>query len=327
MALDDSTVLYVTSISSGAFKSTDGGTSFSAIGVGVLPFDTRDVVIDPSNSSIVYIGTEDGVFKSTNAGASFSLVGSSEILGTALHFPPDAPGTLLAASRPSVPSGFGIADSIHQTTNGGATWEVVPFLHTRARDLAGPMTRLFAASESRGLYRSLDGGTSWSEANAGLGGAEIESLTADPVAKQTVYATGFGGVFKSTDGGESWSRSEDGLEAAIATTARALRVVVDPQAPETLYTAIRLGIYRSLDGGGSWSQIFDGTQGSFEMFCVNPVNSSDLLAGAFGTVLWRSLDGGASWNPSTTGLPVANNQLRGLWRDPSNPAVLYLQLV
>lgn len=63
------------------------------------------------------------------------------------------------------------------------------------------------------------------------------------------------------------------------------------------------------------------------MLCVNPVNSSDLLAGAFGTVLWRSLDGGASRNPSTTGLPVANNQLRGLWRDPSSPAVLYLQLV
>ena len=71
---------------------------------------------------------------------------------------------------------------------------------------------IYAGTYGGGVFKSLDGGSTWYAINAGLTNLHIYSLAIDPTNTQTVYAgTEQGGVFKSTNGGSSWSAVNTGL--------------------------------------------------------------------------------------------------------------------
>src|SRR3989449_3553889 len=109
-------------------------------------------------------------------------------------------------------------------------------------------TTLYAGT-SGGVFKSTDGGASWSA--SGL--INVSALAIDPLTPTTLYAgtSVFGGVFKSTDGGVSWNATGS-LPGAV--------FVFDPLTPSTLYAGTvgaspdYLGdLYKSTDGGASWS--------------------------------------------------------------------------
>jgi len=97
-------------------------------------------------------------------------------------------------------------------------------------------TTLYAGT-SAGVYKSTNGGTSWSAANAGLmcGDAlcSVGHLALDPQTPTTLYAGTGAGVFKSTDSGASWSRGQ--LFDSVTSLA------LDPQTPTTLYAGAASG--------------------------------------------------------------------------------------
>jgi photosystem II stability/assembly factor-like uncharacterized protein len=86
------------------------------------------------------------------------------------------------------------------------------------------------AGTDGGLYKSTDGGVSWTPLTNGLIATAIYTLLVDPESHSTFYAGTDGGVFKSTDGGESWTAMNQGLGAR-----RVLAVAIAPTLPQTIY--------------------------------------------------------------------------------------------
>src|SRR5206468_3479505 len=107
------------------------------------------------------------------------------------------------------------------------------FITALAVDPQNPNT-VYAGTIGGGVFKSANGGASWSAANFGLTAADVRALAVDPRNPSTVYAgTNGAGVFKSTNGGASWSAANSGL---TATDVHAL--AVDPQSPSTVYVVI-----------------------------------------------------------------------------------------
>jgi hypothetical protein len=99
-----------------------------------------------------------------------------------------------------------------------------------AIDPATPTT-LYAGTSGGGIFKSGNGGGSWSPANAGLTNPSVPSLAIDPATPTVLYAgTTGGGVFKSVDGGASWSAVNTALTNRVV-----FALTVDPATPTTVY--------------------------------------------------------------------------------------------
>src|SRR5205823_7110469 len=127
----------------------------------------------------------------------------------------------------------------------------------------------YAGISVGGVFKSIDGGGSWSAVNTGLTYASVTALAIDPQTPTTLYAgtpvgVNNGGVFKSTNGGGSWTAVNTGLPNFFVVRALA----IDPQTPATLYAvavqySYPLGnnLFKSTNGGGSWSAVNTGLTG------------------------------------------------------------------
>jgi photosystem II stability/assembly factor-like uncharacterized protein len=202
-------------------------------------------------------------------------------------------------------------------------------------------TTLYAGT-SAGLFKSTDGGASWTEANSGLP-AGIVSLVIDPQNTSTIYAAIYssaylnGGVYKSTDGGANWKLTNSGLEAAQTLGA----LTMDPNNPGTLYLAAlcnlkpcdSAGVFKSTDGAASWIPASSGLAAGYtfvDSFAIDPQNPDTIYATLFSPTtgagqVFKSTDGGRRWNPASSGLPVSPVSFsRGhLVIDPQNPSTVY----
>ena len=126
-------------------------------------------------------------------------------------------------------------------------------------------TTLYAGTNSNGVYKSTDGGASWSAVTSGLIYLSVRALAIDPTAPNTLYAGTNGGVFKSADGGASWNPTGAG-----PTSVRTLTIA--PTASNTLYTATEGGgVFKSTDYGATWSAINTGlTNKSVRALAIDP---------------------------------------------------------
>jgi hypothetical protein len=104
-----------------------------------------------------------------------------------------------------------------------------------AIDPSHPAT-LYAGIYYSGVYKSTNGGRSWSPANTGLTATYVQALAIDPSNPATLYATIASKVYKSTDGGGSWSPVNTGL-----TNIYVMTLAIDPSHPATLYAGTEGG--------------------------------------------------------------------------------------
>ena len=219
------------------------------------------------------------------------------------------------------------------TTNGPAGGDIVAL----AIDPSNP-TMLYAGTVNGGVFKSTNGGQTWSPANRGLGDpvygfvATVHDLAIDPSAPATLYAgTTYLGVFKSTNGGESWSAVNtgfpdigDGRPGGLV-----LALAIDPTSPATIYAGTRSGfggvfsgVFKSTNGGGSWSPINAGlTNSDVLALAIDPATPATLYAGTSGGGVFKSTNGGESWTAISIGL--TNTDVFALAIDPSAPATLY----
>src|SRR5262249_4841525 len=136
-------------------------------------------------------------------------------------------------------------------------------------------TTVYAGFNGGGVFKSTDGGASWSASNGGLTSTNVPSLAWGPGTPAPVYVATNGGVFKSTDGGSSWLPSNNGLPT---TSLQSYAVAIDPTTPATLYTAISyisnintyFAVYKSTDGGTDWSYSSSGLSALANVLAVDP---------------------------------------------------------
>jgi len=206
-----------------------------------------------------------------------------------------------------------------------ATWRSEgPFVATVvdvAVDASRPDT-IYAATSGGGVWRSDDGGQTWSLPGSGMVGRGVEWIEVDPRDPATLWAgvdaTGEPAFWRSTDRGKSWAI------VAVDRTSYAVgqRIAFAPSKPATIFVPSTNLHYRSADGGKSWTSFRVPGQDAYA-FAVDPKDPNVVWAGGRGTThhLSRSADGGRTWKAAGEGLP--ENSVKRLRVAPGSPATLY----
>jgi|GEM_PF-1721267 len=317
--------LFAGTYGGGAFKSNDGGASWSAINVGLTNLDVTALALSPGYATdhTLFIGMYDGgVFKSSDGGASWSAVntGLTNLWVRTLAISPDyaADGTLFAGTHDAYSGGIYYAGGVFKSTNGGASWIAVNTGLTNPNINALAVSpsyvsdhTLFAGTLGSGVYyaggvfKSTNGGASWSAVNTGPTNLAVYALALSSgyASDHTIFAGTYGGgVFKSTDGGASWSAVNIG---STNLGVRALALSPGYANDHILFAGtLGGGIFKSTDGGASWSAVNIGLNALDILaltLSLGYASDHTLFAGTDGGV-FKSTSGGASWSAVNTGL-------------------------
>ena len=188
------------------------------------------------------------------------------------------------------------------------------------RDLAvdpSNFNRMFAATDG-GLYRTGDGGASWSAVTSDDAILAFDRVEIDPLTPTTIYSARSGtGVFKSTDDGLSWTAASTGL------TDNTLRVLaINPTSPRTIYAGTDTTIFKTVDGALSWVALnLPVVDPEVDAIAIDVLNPATIYASTNGAGVLKSIDAGASWSVLTSGL--SNPSVHSIAIDPSNPETVY----
>jgi len=231
-------------------------------------------------------------------------------------------------------------DRIDATALNNASWTLLgPVNQTNSMSGSGRVNNiridptnsniLYACTPASQLFKSINGGTSWTSISNGILATGVTDVAIDPTAPNTLYAvTGDGdhalynpysaGVFKSTDGGTTWSTT--GLSYAQNYTGLT-SIVINPMTPNIIMVGGTDGIHRSTDGGTSFTNTSSKTTRDL---VFNPSNPSIVFAGSkSGGTFLRSADGGATWKQITAGLPASGAKRYAIDVSPANPNYVY----
>src|SRR3954452_2285101 len=323
---------YFGSVGGGLWKTTNIGRTWTPI------FDSQDVAsigaiaVAPSNPSIVYVGTGeadmrdsiafgDGMYKSTDAGKTWRHIGleTTRQIGKIIVHPRD-PGVLYVAAlghvyRPHPDRG------VYRSKDGGASWQKVLFKGdgVGAIDLAfdpsNPET-IYAAmwavrrppwfiyapanEPGSGLFKSTDGGNTWTQLTAGLpteglGRMGIAGAPGNPRRVYVIADAKEGGLFRSDDAGATWTKAS----ADPRIWGRGWyfsKVAVDPRNPEVVYVP-NTGVYKSSDGGRTWGAPMKASPGGddYHQVWIEPDDPARMIVGGDqGAIV--TADGGQSWS-------------------------------
>lgn len=329
----------------GIYKYTDADGKWTALNSGLTDRDVITLMFSPADSRTFYVLTySSGVFKTVDGGSSWSEA-SNGLDANDRYLQAFTNSADLQTMYAWAQSGF-----LYRTTNGGGQWSLVDDSHIgmmvtafvadpfNGRTLYASLyhTRLAGVRTNLGIYKSTDGGVSWTPANNGLTDFNVNDLAVDPANRDTIYAATHNmGVFKSTNGGGSWVAVNNGYSRLSAP-----KVVVDPNNARTLYVGVNgAGIFKSSDGGTSWSSRSSGlTSLAISSLTIskgsNPVlyAGTSYINGTFGTNagVFRSADGGASWTHASGGIDDWEGMpgwypafFNSVVIDPSNPQTVY----
>src|SRR6266508_1335407 len=303
------------------------------------------IVVDPSNTNIIYIGTaQGGVWKTTDGGLNWTAKTDNEVslaIG-ALAMDPSNHLILYAGTGEGNFSGDSYyGNGVLRTTDGGNTWTTLAqptFTGTRFSRIAitpGTPARLFAAT-GNGIYRSLDSGVNWAKmSGSSLPGFNATDVGIDPATPSTIYAAFWGGgVYKTTNAGAAsptWAKLTGGLPASGFTR---IALGLSPSSPQTLYALIADTSYtvnmflRSTDGGANWTSIplpggNIGGQGFYNLnVAVDPTNPDVVFLR--GISVWKAVRNAMNgvWSITNVGATIHPDNHAFAFQ-PGNPLIVY----
>lgn len=316
MHASDQQTIYAASASGGVWKSKDTGANWQPISDGLPSLSIGDIAIDPSDKNTLYCGTGEtnggggsvtydgrGVFKSSDGGASWTSLGleNTGSIGR-IEVDPKNPNRIFVAA----------------------------------------MGRLFGNNPERGLYRSTDGGQSWTQQLYINDSTGVIDLVIHPFNPDTVFAVtwqrtrrpdtrqygGPGcGIYRSTDGGDTWTKLGMGLPAI---NLGRIGIALAPSSPNILYATVADSIgfyfntYKSTNLGNSWLPLPPTANPTYSSFGwwfgqirVDPTNQNRVYN--LGLDWVRSTNGGNSWGPMGGNLHVDHH---ALYIHPANPNLM-----
>jgi photosystem II stability/assembly factor-like uncharacterized protein len=321
----DPSTLYLGFATGGIWKSTNMGTTFEPI------FDTYpvssigDIAIAPSNPDIVYVGTGesnnrqsttrgDGVYRSTDGGETFVKVGLEDTHHISrIVVDPNDPDVAYVAA----------------------------------------MGHLWGPNQERGLFKTTDGGQTWTNTNFINEYTGFTDVVMDPRDSQVLFAASYqrmrtpwgfngggpgSGIWKTTDGGASWTRLEgNGLPTGEFGR---IGLSIHLADPDIVYAQIEVpnnvrrtgaearevnpeysGVWRSDDGGATWEIRSNNNNRPmyYSQIRVDPSNPD--IVYTMGASFYKSVDGGETFS---TVSGMGHGDHHALWINPDNPEHLML---
>ncbi len=321
---------YFGSAAGGVWKTTDGGLNWkpvfdkmkdASLSIGAL-------AVAESDPNVIYVGTGEacirgnivggnGVYKSIDAGATWKLVGLTDThsIGRLIVNPKNPDIAFVAAL------GHPFADNeergIFRTRDGGKTWDKVLYKDSKTGGIditfdPSNANILYAAlwqakrtpwsmdsgGPGSGLYKSIDGGTTWKELKghglpeSTIGRIGVTVSGGNPNRVYAVMEADKGGIFRSDDGGESWRLMTDDHRFRQRAWYYS-HIFADPKATDTVWI-LNTAIYRSTDGGKTFNRI-RAPHGDNHALWIDPTRPQRMINGNDGGAT-ISTNGGESWS-------------------------------
>jgi photosystem II stability/assembly factor-like uncharacterized protein len=310
---------------------TLSGMGFRSIGPAFMSGRIADLAIDRERPNIWYVAVgSGGLWKTVNAGTTFEPIfdgESSYSIGCVTIDPSDRDTIWVGTGEAVGGRHVGYGDGVYVSHDGGGSFRNVglPESEHVAKILVDPRDSsviyvaaqgpLWSKGGERGLYKTTDGGESWTQVLSAGPWTGVTDVAIDPRDSHVLYAathqrhrTVWGlinggpesGIHKSTDGGATWVELENGLPSEDMGK---IALAVSPQRPDVVYATIELaarggGTWRSENGGSSWTKVSDYVSGGtgphyYQELWVDPHRFGVLYQA--NVVLGRSEDGGETW--------------------------------
>ncbi len=333
-------VFYAASSTGGLYKTINNGVTFSALFNNENTHSIGAIALHQQDTSLLWLGTGeranrqssswgDGVYKSTDGGTTWRNMGLRESghIGR-IVLDPGNPNRVFVAAMGQL-WGPNEARGLYRTTDGGSSWQLVLKVdeHTGVSDVtmhASDPRVLYAASYQRrrtpfgfdgggpgsALWKSTDGGDSWSQLSNGLpegdyGRIGIAIFAGNPrivyasieqgerYTASTAYEEARGGLYRSEDAGATWER----MSVWNPRPMYASQVIVDPNDACTIYMMNFFST--STDCGRTSRSLRQSLHGDDRFMWVNPANSNHLIKADDGGI-------GISYDRAQTWLYIAH---------------------
>ena len=229
----------------------------------------------------------------------------------------------------------GTSTGPHRSNDGGATWTKLPttglpVFQTAISLGVSPVNSavVYAGMSNGGLFRSLDGGNTWTTVSLPVPGLTVFTIVFDPATSSTMYVGTGNGIFKSADSGSTWTPLNN-FGLGFPPNVRA--IAIDPTTPSTIYTGtFGNGLFKTTNGGANWSPINNGLTGNENNFvnalAIDPFNAATIYSahGSSGGpgIINKTTNGGGLWAPINNGVPP-DAVVTAIVADRTTPATLY----
>ncbi|MBS1241730.1 MAG: glycosyl hydrolase repeat-containing protein, partial [Gemmatimonadetes bacterium] len=302
---------YFGSTGGGVWKTEDAGESWTNVSDGFFKTGSVGAIeVAPSDPNVVYVGMGehpvrgvmtshgDGVYRSTDAGKTWTHLGLEKTRAISrIRVHPNDPDLVYVAAQGSP----------------------------------------YGASKERGIYRSKDGGKTWTLIHSVNESTGASDLAIDPGNPRVLYAAYWdhlrtpwqvrsggpgSGIYKSTDGGDTWTKLEAGLPKLMGKVGVSVSPV-DPNLVWAIIEAEKGGLYRSEDAGKTWSLVNGDrliqTRSWYYMEVYADTRDRETVY-VLNAPMLRSIDGGRTFKT----LNIAHGDTHDLWISPVNHDAMIL---
>ena len=314
---------YAAGSTGGLWKSTDNGITYKPLFQDETVNAIGDVDVSFSDPDIVWVGTGtlsywgEGVFKSTDGGESWTQMGLENSLFVArIQIHPEDPDIVYVAA-----TGDEDADNfqggVFKTTDGGVSWTKTlggdsdaPVgaaeikMHPTDPDILYATTWDRTDGEGSGIYKTTNGGDSWTRLAGGLPTGKLQRIGIDifrsnpDILVASVLVPDSGGdrgvrntVWRSENAGESWQRI-DSEDFNLRGSNRFARIIIDPFDQNRIFV-LNTGVQGTPDGGKTWKKMIR-FGGDNQDLWINPENSNHMML-AYDYGIAFSFSGGETW--------------------------------
>jgi photosystem II stability/assembly factor-like uncharacterized protein len=326
------------------------GLELREIGPAVMGGRIDDFAVVESNPNIVFVGVASGgVWKTTNNGTTWTPVFDKEAVSTIgdIAIAPSDPSVVwVGTGEPNNRQSSSWGDGAYKSLDGGKTWQRMGLaathhigrivIHPRNPDVVyvAAEGHLWGPNAERGVYKTTDGGKTWSQVLKINDDTGVSDIAMDPQSPDILYAAAYerrrtpygfngggpdSGIYKTTDGGATWKKLTKGLPYENGGDTGRIGLDIYRKDPNIVYAIVQHekgGTFRSEDKGETWKKMGETNPrpSYYSQIRIDPNN--DLRIWELGAQMFYSEDGGKKF--ATDRVKGIHGDFHAMWIDPAD---------